>query len=121
MTRHRVDAAAVLAAQAPVALVARGDRRQHDLVARLQGGDARADRFDDARGLVAEHVGPTTGTCRSASERSEWHTPQCADAHSTSPGAGLVDVDVVDDRERLGGGLEQGGAHGRRPTGLRRG
>ena len=53
--RDRVDAAAVLAAHAPVARVAHGDRREHDLVAGHDRRDAGTDRVDDTRGLVPEH------------------------------------------------------------------
>ena len=54
---HRgvVDAAPGLVALAPVAATARRDRREHDLVAGRQHGDALADRVDDPGGLVAEH------------------------------------------------------------------
>ncbi len=53
--RHGIDATAVLAARAPVARVAHGDRREHDLVARRDRRDTRTDRVDDTRCFVTEH------------------------------------------------------------------
>ena len=57
-TRHegaRARADGVLTAHAPVAPTARGQRDEHDMVARLDRLHAGTDRFDDTRGFVTEH------------------------------------------------------------------
>ena len=109
--RGVVDATAVLAAHAPVARVARGDRREHDLVADRELGHPGADRLDRARGLVAEH-GRRRHRERAVGER-EVGVADAAVAHPHEHLARtrIFDVDVVDDFERLLGCFEQA-AHG---------
>ena len=107
-----VHAAAVLAAHAPVALVARGDRRQHDLVAHRELGDVGADGLDYAGGLVPEHGGSHHGE-RPVGEREVGVThPAVTHSYEDFARTRVFDVDVADDFERLLRGFEQGGAHG---------
>ena len=102
-----VDALRRLRTRAPVATTARGDRREHDLVADRQQLDAVADRVDDARRLVPEHlraVAEPTGEDRvvGVADAAVVH------AHPHLTGRGIGDVDLVDlERARA---VEQCGA-----------
>ncbi len=98
--RRDVDAAAVLAAHAPVALVARGDRAQHDPVAGRDRRHPVADRLDRARGFVTEHRRRHHRELPVLQRQVGVAEPAVAHPHEHLAGAGLFDVDVVDDFER---------------------
>ena len=87
--------------QAVVALEAGPVERDHDVVTRRDGRDARADGLDDARALVTEHA-RERGDGGAAVEHVQVGAADAGgrDPHEHLAGARLVDVDVLECRAR---------------------